>query len=257
MILSSTYYVICFFIIGLFLGSFYNVVSLRIPKKESIIHPPSHCPKCNHKLSWYELVPVISYILLLGRCKKCKCRISFIYPFNELVTGILFATCYHVFGFSLDLLYALVFISGLIIIIIADFKYMIIPDEIIIFLGISLFILKIFTTDFGTALISLFNGSMAFLIMYIVKYLGDISFKKESLGGGDVKLMFIFGLVFGVEISVIIIFLGSIIAFPVALFLLIRKKVNILPFGPFLAIVAIALFLLNITIDDIMTFLFL
>lgn len=257
MMLGSTYYIVCFFVIGLFFGSFYNVVSLRVPKKESILYPPSHCPKCNHKLSWYELIPVLSYIFLLGRCKKCRCKISFIYPFIEILTGILFAVCYYVFGFSIDLIYALIFISGLLIIIIADFKYMIIPDEIIIFLGISLFLLKIFTTDFGTALIFLFNGGLSFLIMYIVKILGDLSFKKESLGGGDVKLMFIFGLVFGVEVSVIIIFLSSIIAFPVALFLLIRKKTSILPFGPFLAIVAITLFLLNITFDDILTFLFL
>jgi len=257
MILSSTYYIICFFIIGLFFGSFYNVVGLRLPLKQSIVYPSSHCPKCNHKLTWYELIPVISYIFLRGKCHKCKEKISIAYPTVELFTGLLFAISYYVFGMSLDFLFALVFISGLIIIIVADFKYMIIPDEIIIFIGALLLVIKIFMVPFNDFLLSILSAFLAFVIMFVVKILGDKSFKKESLGGGDVKLMLIFGFVFGVELSVIIVFLASIIAFPIALFLLIKNKTNVLPFGPFLAIAAIALLLLKITIDDIIIFLFL
>lgn len=86
-----TIYLILFFITGLLFGSFYNVVGLRLPKKESIIYPSSHCPKCNHKLSWYELIPVLSYIFLKGKCKNCKEKISIMYPVVELISGILFA----------------------------------------------------------------------------------------------------------------------------------------------------------------------
>ncbi len=254
---NTMYYVICFFIIGLFFGSFYYVVGLRIPKKESIVYPPSHCPKCKHKLEWFELIPVLSYIFLLGKCRKCKQKISITYPLVELVTGLLFAHVYHVFGMSIDMLFALIFISGLLIIIIADFKYMIIPDEIIIFIGMLLMVLKLFTIPFDMFLMSLGSGCMTFGLMFMIKYLGDKSFKKESLGGGDVKLMFLLGFVFGVELGMVIVFISSLIAFPVAIFVLFKNKSNVLPFGPFLSMTAIILCLLQLTIDDIMIFLFL
>jgi len=254
---NSMYYIISFFIIGLFFGSFYHVVGLRIPRKESIVYPPSHCPKCKHKLEWFELIPILSYIFLLGKCRNCKQKIPVTYPFIELITGILFAYSYYVFGVSLNLLFTLILISGLLIIIVADFKYMIIPDEIIIILSIVLIVFKSFMVSFDMLLNSLGSGVIAFVFMFMVKYLGDKSFKRESLGGGDVKLMFILGFVFGIETSVMIVFISSLIAFPVAIFILIKKKSNILPFGPFLSMAAITLYLLQITMDDIMIFLFL
>ena len=88
------------FVLGLLFGSFYNVVGLRLPKGESIVFPGSHCPKCGHKLMWYENIPLISYIFLKGRCKKCKCRISAWYPVIELLTAMLFLISYYVFGIS-------------------------------------------------------------------------------------------------------------------------------------------------------------
>ena len=88
------------FILGLLLGSFYNVVGIRLLKNESIISPRSHCRKCNHQLSWYENIPIISFVFLLGKCKKCKKPISFIYPAMELLTGILFLLSYLLFGIT-------------------------------------------------------------------------------------------------------------------------------------------------------------
>ena len=102
------YYYILFFIFGLCFGSFYNVLALRLPKGESIIKPKSHCPKCLHTLKWYELIPIISFIIQKGKCKNCHTKLSFFYPFTELVTGLLFVISYYSFGFSYDLIIALI-----------------------------------------------------------------------------------------------------------------------------------------------------
>ena len=85
--------------LGLVLGSFYNVLGYRLPKKESIVFPSSHCPNCNHQLKFWDLIPVLSYIFLQGKCHYCKKKISIIYPIIELATAILFVTSYYIFGF--------------------------------------------------------------------------------------------------------------------------------------------------------------
>ena len=108
------FYGIMIFIFGLVLGSFYNVVGYRLPNNMSIAFPASHCTNCNHKLKWYELIPVISYIFLRGRCTKCKERISIFYPFFELLTGILFLISYLIFGIYIKLVISLIFVSILI-----------------------------------------------------------------------------------------------------------------------------------------------
>ena len=97
-------YLIFFFILGLVFGSFYNVVGLRLGAGESLIKPRSHCTKCNHVLRFYELIPVISYVVLRGKCKKCKQKISIMYPLIELFTAVLFALSYYVYGFSFELI---------------------------------------------------------------------------------------------------------------------------------------------------------
>ena len=116
-------------ILGLVLGSFYNVVGLRIPNGESIIKPGSHCPKCNHKLSWYENIPVLSYIFLGGKCKNCKQKISIIYPIIEILTSFLFYISYKIFGLSEEFFISLVISSLVVIIFVSDSKYMIISDS--------------------------------------------------------------------------------------------------------------------------------
>ena len=134
------YFTIAFLLIGLIFGSFYNVVGLRVSKKENLLFPGSHCPKCNHKLKPYELIPVFSFIFLKGRCKKCKERISIMYPFIELCTGILFAVSFYKYGFSTDLILALLLSSLLMIIVVTDLNFYIIPDSIIVAFGILIFI---------------------------------------------------------------------------------------------------------------------
>jgi len=216
------------------MGSFYNVLGIRLPKKKSIVKPGSHCPKCEHTLSWYENIPIISYLFLLGKCKACKKQISIMYPAIELLTGILFATSYLLFGMSENLLIAIVLVSLLVLIFITDALYMIILDEALIFSSILIFVVKIIYNDFMYALISVGYGIFIFGLVYLLMLLGNYLFKKESLGGGDIKLSFVAGLVLGPYLGIFYLALASFLAFPYAVFVSIKNEDGMLPFGPFL-----------------------
>lgn len=250
-------YLFCIFflLLGMILGSFYNVVGWRLPKGESIIYPPSHCPNCNHQLKILDLIPVFSFILQRGKCRYCKNKIAWYYPVFEFLCGIVFMLCYLVFGITPELLKTLTFVSMLIIIMVSDFNYMIIPDEVLLFFG-CLLALEIGIIDGYKVLISsLINGLIAFVVMYLLKTLGDFMFKKESMGGGDIKLMFIFGLVLGAPLAIISIFIGSLVGLPISLILLSKNSEHIVPFGPYLSIGAIIILLLNIDFNTLINFL--
>lgn len=250
-------YLFCIFflLLGMILGSFYNVVGWRLPKGESIIYPPSHCPNCNHQLKILDLIPVFSFILQRGKCRYCKNKIAWYYPVFEFLCGVIFMLCYLVFGITPELLKALTFVSMLIIIMVSDFNYMIIPDEVLLFFG-CLLALEIGIIDGYKVLISsLINGLIAFVAMYLLKNLGDFMFKKESMGGGDIKLMFIFGLVLGAPLAIISIFIGSLVGLPISLILLSKNSEHIVPFGPYLSIGAIIILLLNIDFNTLINFL--
>ncbi|MBQ8681789.1 MAG: prepilin peptidase [Bacilli bacterium] len=251
----ETFFIITFFILGAIMGSFYHVVATRLSNDESIISPGSHCPKCNHSLSWYENIPIISYILLKGKCKQCHSKIPISYWIVELITGLLFAVCYHSFDFTVDLLIALVFISSLIIVIISDIEYMIILDEVLIASSLIIILIYIFGTSLEVAALHIYSGIGAFLAMYAIKILGDKAFKKESLGGGDIKLMFLFGLVLGLPMAICTIFLATFIAFPIALIILFSSKENVIPFGPFLSMAAIIILMTKLDLTDVLNFL--
>lgn len=245
---------IIMFLIGTIFGSFYNVIGYRIPKNESIMFPASHCPKCNHKLKFYELIPVLSYIIQGGKCRQCHEKISLFYPLFELLTGILFALSYLSFGFTLKLIIVLTFISMLIIITISDCIYMIIPDSVLIFFGLALLIEIFFINGISEALSSILNGIAAFTFMFLLKKFGDYIFKKESMGGGDIKLMFVFGMVLTFPVAIMSIFVGSLIGLPISLLLLNNDNSHIIPFGPFLALGAIVLLLMQVDLNTIINF---
>lgn len=240
---------------GTILGSFYNVVAYRLPKGESIIYPASHCPNCNHKLRPWELIPIFSYLLQGGKCVSCKQKISIFYPISEILCGLLFVFCYLSFGLSLDLIIALTFVSLLIIVILSDYYYMIIEDSVLIVFGILLIIEMFFIHGCDYLLSSLLSSLIAFLIMLILKIAGDLAFKRESLGGGDIKLMAIFGLMIGWDMSIITIFLSAFIALPVSIFILKTNKNHEIPYGPFLSIAALIIYFTHLNIDMIFKFL--
>lgn len=237
------------------MGSFYHVVATRLSRDESIIKPRSHCPKCGVYLKWYDNIPILSYLLLKGKCRNCHSKIPISYWIVEIVTGLLFIVCYHSFGFTHDLIIALIFVSSLIIVIVSDIEYMIILDEVLIVSTLLIIIIDIIGLGFETTAYHIYSGIGAFLAMYSLKLLGDKAFKKESLGGGDIKLMFLFGLVLDFPMAICTIFLATFIAFPVALFILFSDKDNVIPFGPFLSMAAILLLVSKLNLTDILNFL--
>ena len=229
------------FIVGIIFGSFYNVVADRLPNNESIIKPRSHCPNCNHVLKWYELIPLISFIIQRGKCRKCYYKMSIWYFLSELLTGLLFCLSYYLFGFSYITLESIVIMSVIIITIISDIKYMIILDSPLVVGTILLIIIELYFQDIKVVLTNLISGLIMFLILLIVKLIGDKVFKQESLGWGDVKFSFFAGFVLNIPIALIYLFLAAFIALPNALYQSLKKGNSVTPFGPFLAI---SLFLL-------------
>lgn len=253
MVLEAIFLII-FFIFGAVMGSFFHVVATRMSRDESIVFPASHCDRCNHKLKWYENIPIISYILLKGKCSSCHSKIPISYLIVEIVAGLLFSVCFHVFSLSFDLVIALIFISSLIIVIVSDIEYMIILDEVLMFSSLVIVVLDILVLGIEEAAYHIYGGVLAFVTMYALKIIGDKLFRKESLGGGDIKLLFLFGLVLGYAMSICTIFLATFIAFPIALLLLFSNRENIIPFGPFLSMAAILILISGINFQDIIVF---
>lgn len=243
------YYTVVFFIFGTIFGSFYNVVGDRLPVGKSIVKPSSHCPFCKHKLGAFELIPIISYLIQLGKCKNCGKKIPIIHPIFEAFCGGVFALAFIVFKMTPELLIALTFLSMLLIIIVSDLRYLIIPDEVLIIGGLLLFLETIIFHGFGYFGSALLNGGIAFIIMFLIKQLGDFIFKKESMGGGDIKLLFFFGFCLSWQMSLLTIFLGSLIGLPISLMLLKKNKTNVVPFGPFLSLGAMIILFLQFDVD--------
>lgn len=247
-------YYIIFFIFGSVMGSFFHATATRLAHEESIITPSSHCHFCKHMLRWYELIPIISYVIQGGKCRECQRKLPVSYLVIEIITGVLYAVALHSFKFSFDLVIALAFISILVINIISDIEYMIILDEVLLF-GICLIIvLYLVLFGFNICCYHIVSGVIAFFIMYSIKIIGDLIFKRESMGGGDIKLMYLFGLVLGIDLSIVTIFLATFIAFPIALIVLFRQKDNLIPFGPFLSMAAILILISKFDLNDIIGF---
>lgn len=250
-----TFYTIIFFIIGLLMGSFFTVVGLRLPRGENFITNHSYCDKCHHKLSLLDMIPIVSYFLLRRRCRYCRAKIDDLSTYMELFTGILFALSYYVFGFSYQLFLALGIVAMLIIISVSDIAYLIIPDEVLIFFSGYFLIVICLGTNVMVALASILSGMAMFGIMYLIMLFGNFLFKKESMGGGDIKMMFVFGILVNPLIGLIVIFLACLLALPVSLLILYKKKQRIVPFGPFLLISLTFIYFTGIDFNMILDFL--
>lgn len=244
------------FIIGAIFGSFYGVVGTRLPEEKSIVKPGSHCEKCGHYLKWYENIPLLSYIFLGGHCKKCKTPIGFVYFMTELLSGCLFALCYKVFGISYEFFIAVILSSLVIIIFVSDSKYMIINDSPLIVSAILIFIIKWLDTGILSALMSLVYGLIIFGVAYLLMLFGSLAFKQEALGGGDIKLSFVAGMVLGVKLGILYIVLASFLAFPYAVYVTLKNKDNMLPFGPFLVSSLLIIYLNMNIISEIIKVIF-
>lgn len=246
-------YYLIFFILGSVFGSFYNVLGLRLPNNESVVFPSSHCPKCNHELKWYELIPILSFIFLKGRCKECKEKISLLYPLNELFCGILFVVSYYSYGFSLELIIALTLSSLLILVIASDLTYMIIPDSFTIVSSLIIIGVKLLSAGVMDTLASIGYGILSFGIMYLIMELGTWLFKKDCMGGADIKLMFVVGLVLDPLLAMLVIVIASVLALPGALYAYFKNKEHMIPFGPFLVLGLLILYFTKFNMYDLLT----
>lgn len=239
-------YIVFFFIIGLVFGSFYNVVGYRLPFGKSIVSPGSECVYCHHRLKWYELIPVVSFLIQKGKCTSCKRDISKFYPAMELLTGLLFALSFYLCGFSYDLLIMLSVSSLFTIVIVSDINFLIIPDEVTIFFSIVVIIINIISLGLQKAIYMFFSGCLLFLVMLLVMKFGNMLFKKESLGGADIKLMFLVGLILNPIEGVFCIFLSSLLALPISIILLLKNKSSVIPYGPFIVFALLLILIFNI-----------
>ena len=233
------YFFVCLF--GLCFGSFLNVVIYRLPNNMNLSKPASHCPNCNYKLKWYDNIPVLSYIILGGKCRSCKEKISPRYMLVELLTMVLTVVCYIKYSDNL-LLFFLTSILFMVFICIffIDLKHYIIPDSLnlcILILGVISLFTKFeygrFSIGWEDKLIGFAFGIGIILLVFIIEKL----LKKEIIGGGDLKLITAIGLFLGWGLTLLGILFGSIIACIVEIPLSYNKKLreaHVLPFGPYL-----------------------
>jgi leader peptidase (prepilin peptidase)/N-methyltransferase len=232
-------------IFGSIVGSFLNVCILRLPKEESIVWPGSHCPHCNTPIKFYDNIPLISYILLKGRCRHCHSPISFQYPLIEGIAALGSLILLMKFGPSLSYLFYFIFVAALIVITVIDLYHQIIPDVISLpGVGVGLLASLVIPqiTFFNSLLGILLGGGSLFLVATLYQWL----FKREGMGGGDVKLLAMIGAFLGWKAVILTILLSSLIGSITGIIIMLLKGKDFkyaIPFGPFLSLAAvIALF---------------
>ena len=228
-------------ILGALIGSFLNVCILRLPKEESIITPASHCPSCQKPIKFYDNIPLISYVLLKGRCRYCKGPISIQYPLVEGMTALGSLLLITRFGPSLSYLFYFSFVCALIVITVIDLYYQIIPD-VISLPGIGVGLLSSLIIPQIKFLDSLIGALVGGGSLFIVATLYQWLFKREGMGGGDVKLLAMIGAFLGWRAVVLTILLGSLIGSISGIIIMVLKGKDFkyaIPFGPFLSLGAV------------------
>jgi leader peptidase (prepilin peptidase)/N-methyltransferase len=250
------------FLFGLVIGSFLNVCIVRIPGGKSIVLPSSACPKCGAAIRPYDNIPVISYALLAGKCRKCKTRISVMYPAVELLTGLLFLACYETFGLTAEALKWAIFSAIIIVLVFTDFRERLLPD-LVNYTGLGLGLtLSSFTKPTDGTAVWLANYMFDFPVPAPVVSLADALIGaaigssllwlvseayfrwrgREGMGLGDVKMMLMAGAFLGAKRTLLTIFTGSVLGSVLGLlFILARRKDSQyeLPFGSFLGMAAL------------------
>ncbi|MFA6635955.1 MAG: prepilin peptidase [Candidatus Omnitrophota bacterium] len=233
------------FICGAVLGSFLNVCVYRVPLGKSIVSPPSHCPFCERPVRWFDNVPILSYVLLLGKCRDCLRKIPLRYPAVELISGLsgvvllLFFDRWPVF-----FIYWL-FVLSLIALSFIDIETQELPD-IITLPGILVGIVLVTALNPGakdSRLAAFFDSLLGVLagggVMFLMGFFGEMIFRREALGGGDVKLMAMAGAFLGWQLVIIAFFLAPFFGAGVGIFMRIKFKSEVIPYGPYLAIASV------------------
>jgi leader peptidase (prepilin peptidase) / N-methyltransferase len=233
------------FIFGLCIGSFINVCIYRIPAGKSIVRPASSCPVCNHTIAAYDNIPVLSYLLLLGRCRYCKTSISIRYPIVELLIGVMAVSALSSFGLTPEALIYFCFSTVLITVTFIDIDHQIIPDVISLPGIIIFFIASFFLPPLGffnrliQSLLGVLSGGGS---LYLVAWGYFFFTGKEGMGGGDIKLLAMIGALLGWQGVLFTIFAGSSIGCIAGLLVMLKQRSGVktaVPFGPFLSIGAL------------------
>lgn len=229
-------------LLGLVVGSFLNVVILRLPdQSQSIVFPASHCPECSAMISWYDNIPILSYLILRGRCRHCRGTISIQYPLVELTMALLSAALMYRFELSLTTAGYFIFCAALLVIIFIDIHHQIIPDLISlpgILIGV-LFSLVSDTVTWQSSLIGILAGGG---VLYAVAFLYAMLRKIDGMGGGDIKLLAMLGAWLGWQSLPFIILVSSLTGSIVGLIAMRSQKKGgqtRIPFGPFLSLAAL------------------
>ncbi|MBI2353490.1 MAG: prepilin peptidase [Deltaproteobacteria bacterium] len=237
----NLYFSIIAFILGAVVGSFLNVCICRMPRDESVVSPPSHCPNCSYRIRWYDNIPLVSYLLLRGKCRGCGARISLRYPLVEMLNGLLTLALFLRFGPSLTFLALFIFCSALVVITFIDIEHQIIPDEISLSGIVIGFLFSFFLPWLGwlnsLAGILLGGGSLLLVAWGYHRLTG-----KEGMGGGDIKLLAMMGAFLGWKAIPFIIFVGSLFGSLVGVSMMMLQKRDsklAIPFGPYLAFAAV------------------
>jgi leader peptidase (prepilin peptidase)/N-methyltransferase len=228
-------------LLGLVIGSFLNVLIYRIPLRKQFVSGRSVCPNCRQAIKWYHNIPVLSYLVLRGRCAYCKARISFRYPLVELLNGLAYLYFFWRFGWTVELAVFAFLASALLVIFFVDLDHQIIPDLItlpgmVIGLGVS----------FAPGGIGILPSLIGLLVgggsLYLVALLGDWLFKKESMGGGDIKMAAMLGAFLGWQKVIFVFMASAVIGLVVSVAIMAvsakLRKTRLVPFGPFIAIAA-------------------
>jgi len=227
-------------LLGAVIGSFLNVCIHRLPLRESLLWPRSHCPQCAQTIAWYDNLPILSYFWLRGRCRACRRRISWRYPLVEALNAAGYGLIIWRFGFSASALMYLLLWSSLIVISFIDLDHMIIPDRITL-PGIALGLVA------GTLLLPRWWDSVVGLlvgggILYFMAWISPYLFGKEGMGGGDIKLLAMIGAFLGWKPAILTIFFGGLLGAVVGVTLMgvrVITREAYLPFGPFLSLGAV------------------
>lgn len=239
-------YTLFIFIIGLFIGSFLNVIADRLHRNETFLKGRSHCENCNHPLSFFDLIPLFSFLYLGAKCRYCKIKLSWYYPFSEILTGTLFVITYITIGYTslVLLVFYLFIISCMTIIFLSDIKFGIIPDKVVYpALVVTLFFHILIHVNFLSQFIfsALGAGAFFFLLFLITK--------GKGMGFGDVKFALLMGLLLGFPAIIYALYIAFLTGAFVSLILIMWGKKHVkstVPFGPFLVLGTLAaLFFLN------------
>jgi leader peptidase (prepilin peptidase)/N-methyltransferase len=230
-----TYFTIALF--GLIFGSFLNVVICRLPRNESIVLPRSHCMSCGKMIPWYDNIPILSFILLRGKCRFCRSSVSIQYPIIEVFTALLMMAVFWKYGYTADALIHIILILFLIPISVIDIQTGLILNKLTIpgFVAGIVIILALHPERWKEIPIGALSGGA---LLFLLAFAGKVFFKRESVGMGDVKLLVLIGAYLGFPEVIIAFYLGVLIAFVYIIIAFSANKIKLgetFPFGPFIA----------------------